>query len=518
MKFKRSSGVLLHPTSLAGRFGIGDMGPEAMRWLDFLAQAGCSLWQVLPLGPTGYGDSPYQCFSAFAGNPYLISPQSLLDEGLLHLDDLVDIPTFPTDRVDFGRVISWKLKVLDRAYVHFQQTARAPIREALNSFRTANSAWLEDFALFMALKEIHDGAAWFTWEADLRDRDETALKNARTKLKEAIDRQIFRQFLFFRQWEAVRAAAQSKGIQIIGDIPIFVAHDSADVWAHPELFFLDEMGKPTVVAGVPPDYFSPTGQLWGNPLYRWEAHRQSGYAWWIDRMRAGLNQVDLIRLDHFRGFVGFWEIPGSAETAEKGRWVSAPGKDLFNSLQSALGELPIIAEDLGVITADVVALREQFQFPGMKIFQFGFAGGPKDAFLPHNYPENCVVYTGTHDNDTAKGWYERVPEAEKDFYRRYLSRDGSDISWDLIRGIWSSVANQALCPMQDLLSLGNEARMNYPGNPSGNWSWRMDPGALTAELREKVYEINYLYDRLNPVMEAIKKPKEGRHTAAVDPL
>lgn len=508
MKFNRSSGVLLHPTSLPGKYGIGDIGPQTMQWVDFLAEAGCSLWQVLPLGPTGYGDSPYQCFSAFAGNPYLVSPDHLLAEDLLHPDDLIEIPAFPAKQVDFGRVISWKLSVLDRAYNRFQYHATAEMREAYATFRAYNHAWLEDFALFMALKEAHGGAAWSTWEPGLRDRDPSDLKMARSKLEVAIDRQMFRQFLFFRQWQLVRDHAHAKGIQIVGDIPIFVAHDSADVWAHPELFFLDKTGKPTVVAGVPPDYFSPTGQLWGNPLYRWEVHRESGFQWWIDRVRSGLALVDIIRLDHFRGFAGYWEVPGKAKTAEKGRWVSAPGMDLFKSLQKALGDLPIIAEDLGVITPDVVVLREHFEFPGMKIFQFGFGGGPTDPFLPHNFPRNCVVYTGTHDNDTAKGWYERVPEEEKDFYRRYLGRDGSDISWDLIRGAWASVANQALCPMQDLLSLGNEARMNYPGNPSGNWSWRMEAGQLTEMLSKRLCELNYLYDRLNPVMEEIKKAKK----------
>lgn len=505
MKFDRASGILLHPTSLPGPFGIGDIGQEAIRWLDFLADAGCSLWQVLPLGPTGYGDSPYQCFSAFAGNPYLISPQNLLEEDLLHPDDLIETPSFPVDRVDFGKVIPWKLNVLDRAYIRFQHSASSEIREAFAYFRAYNQAWLDDFALFMALKEAHGGAAWPGWDEGLRNRDEHALKDAREKLSIAIDRQIFRQFLFFRQWQTIRDYAHSKGIQIIGDVPIFVAHDSADVWAHPELFFLDKLGKPTVVAGVPPDYFSPTGQLWGNPLYRWDIHRESGFKWWIDRVRSSLAQVDLVRIDHFRGFAGYWEVLGTAKTAEVGRWVNAPGMELFATLQEKLGNLPIIAEDLGVITPDVVKLRDYFNFPGMKIFQFGFAGGPSDPFLPHNYERNCVVYTGTHDNDTAKGWYDRVAEDEKDFYRRYLSRDGSDISWDLIRGAWSSVANQALCPMQDLLSLGNDARMNYPGNPSGNWSWRMKEGQLTEILSKRLFELNFLYARLNPVMEELNK-------------
>lgn len=502
MKFKRSSGILLHPTSLAGPYGIGDIGPEAIRWIDFLAKSGCSLWQVLPLGPTGYGDSPYQCFSAFAGNPYIVSPQALLEEDLLHPDDLAEIPAFPTGRVEFGQLIPWKLNLLDRAFIRYQQSASIELREAFAYFQAYNQAWLEDFALFMALKEMHGGAPWTTWEVGLRKRNQVALDEARSYLGVAIERQMFRQFIFFRQWKVLRDYTHAKGIQIVGDVPIFVAHDSADVWANPDLFFLDEEGLPTVVAGVPPDYFSPTGQLWGNPLYRWKVHQKSGYQWWIDRIRSALDQVDLIRLDHFRGFSGYWEVPGNAKTAETGRWVSAPGMELFETLQTALGDLPVIAEDLGVITPDVVELRDHFGLPGMKIFQFGFAGGPTDPFLPHNFPKNCVAYTGTHDNDTALGWYERVPEEEKDFYRRYLGRDGSNISWDLIRGVWSSVANLTLCPMQDLLSLGNIARMNYPGNPSGNWSWRMESEDLSDELTRRLFEFNYLYSRMNSVIEA----------------
>ncbi len=501
MKFDRSSGILLHPTSLPGKFGIGDIGPQAHRWIDFLAEAGCSLWQVLPLGPTGYGDSPYQCFSAFAGNPYLISPEDLLEEGLLVPEDLRDMPEFEQGKVDFGQVIPWKVELLKRAFARFSVTASASLQDAFHKFQKAQSSWIEDFALFMALKEAHGGASWVTWEASLRDRKETALKKARLKHKTEIEMQVFRQFLFFKQWEVVRARAHSKGIKIIGDAPIFVAHDSADVWANPGLFYLNKNGTPSVKAGVPPDYFSPTGQLWGNPLYRWDIHREQGYQWWLERIRLILEMVDIIRLDHFRGFAGYWEVPGRAKTAVHGRWVAAPGMDFFKTLQNRMGNLPIIAEDLGVITPDVVEIRDYFNLPGMKILQFGFGGGPTDPFLPHNYPNNCVVYTGTHDNDTACGWYERVPEKEKDFYRRYYGRDGSDVAWDLIRGAWASVADMALCPMQDLLCLGNEARMNYPGNPSGNWTWRMRDGAFSESLARGIYELNFLYLRMNPVTE-----------------
>jgi 4-alpha-glucanotransferase len=495
MKFKRSSGILLHPTSLPGTYGIGDLGPQAYAWIDFLAEARCELWQVLPLGPTGYGDSPYQCFSAFAGNPYLISPQLLMDDGFLDPGDLAVRPDFPPDKVNFGNVIPWKIAILKRAYQRFEGQASKALRDELIEFQTRHSAWLDDFALFMALKEAQGGGSWTTWEASLRQREPVALEAARQALQPAIQSQVFYQFIFFRQWDAVRTRAHQHGIQIIGDIPIFVAHDSADVWAHPELFYLKANGQPRVMAGVPPDYFSPTGQLWGNPLYRWQYHAQTGFAWWIERIRAVLGLVDIIRIDHFRGFAGYWEVPGKSKTAEQGRWVPGPGKSFFKAMQQALGDLPIIAEDLGVITPDVVALRDTFSLPGMKILQFGFGSGPKDPFLPHNYPQNCVVYTGTHDNDTALGWYERVSESERDFYRRYTNRDGHDVSWDMLRCAWGSVAVFALGPMQDFLSLDNSARMNYPGNPSGNWQWRLSAGMLNAELSGRIRELNYLYDR-----------------------
>jgi len=494
MKYERSSGILLHPTSLPGPYGIGDLGPQAFKWVDFLAEVGCTLWQVLPLGPTGYGDSPYQCFSAFAGNPFLISPEELLAEKLLFPDDLADMPKFPAEHVDFGWVIPWKLSILDKAFSRFNPQGSPALQAELDAFRSQHAYWLEDFALFMALKEAHGGAPWLTWEVELRDRQPQALEEASQKYAVDIQRQIFRQFLFFRQWTKLRNYVKSRGIQIIGDIPIFVAHDSSDVWSNPELFYL-EAGKPTFVAGVPPDYFSATGQLWGNPIYRWNVHRETQFAWWIERIRAVLELVDIIRLDHFRGFAGFWRIPGNAKTAEKGRWVKAPGKAFLTAVKTALGELPLIAEDLGVITPDVIELRDSFGLPGMKVIQFAFGGMAEDTFLPHNYVTNCVSYTGTHDNDTTRGWYERMGENERHFYRRYMDRDDKQVAWDLIRLTWMSVAIFALAPVQDFLNLGNEARMNYPGNPSGNWSWRMSSGATSAGLRDKLKEINYLYDR-----------------------
>lgn len=492
MKFTRASGVLLHPTSLPGPDGIGDLGPQAYRWIDWLAATGCGLWQVLPLGPTGYGDSPYQCFSAFAGNPYLISPDRLLKDELLSIDDLADRPAFPIGRVDFGAVIAWKTKLLDRAFEHFRQRTSDQLCADFAAFQTDQAFWLSDFALFMALKEAHGGASWGTWPDELRRRDRRALQQARQP--DAVERYAFRQFLFFRQWSALRQYAHDQGIRIIGDIPIFVAYDSADVWSHPELFYLDDDGQPTVVAGVPPDYFSPTGQLWGNPLYRWAAHQQSGYAWWFDRMRATLAQVDVIRLDHFRGFAGYWEVPAGMATAEKGQWQPGPGKDFFDALQRALGDLPIIAEDLGLITPDVLELRDGFNLPGMKVLQFAFSG-PDNAFLPHHYIKNCVVYTGTHDNDTIAGWYQTASRKEKSFCRKYLNATPRKLAWAMIRAVWSSAANIAVTPMQDLLELGPSARMNYPGREAGNWTWRMTDDALSDSLCHRLQELNVLFDR-----------------------
>ena len=493
MKFKRSAGILLHPTSLPGPYGIGDLGPAALHWLDWLADSGCKLWQVLPLGPTGYGDSPYQCFSAFAGNPYLISPDILLGEGLLKPEDLSDMPAWDEQRVDFGRLFLWKPVLLERAYKRFSASS-APLKAEFDLFCQENAAWLEDYALFMAIKENYPSGAWDEWPKALRLRQPEALQEARATFSTNILRNSFNQFLFFRQWKAVREYANKKDIQIIGDIPIFVAYDSSDVWAHPDLFYLDKNGSPTVVAGVPPDYFSPTGQMWGNPLYKWEVHTASGYAWWLERIRATLKLVDILRIDHFRGFAGYWEIPAGKTTAEIGRWVTGPAADFFNALQANLGNLPILAEDLGVITPDVVALREQFDLPGMKILQFAFSG-PDNSFLPHFYLRNCTVYTGTHDNDTSHGWYENAPEAEKDFARRYLQIDGSQIAWDLIRLAWYSVADFSIAPFQDFLELGTAARMNYPSKLGGNWEWRMTGQALNEGLRKRIKELNWLYQR-----------------------
>lgn len=506
MTFNRSSGILLHPTSLPGPYGIGDLGPMSYRFIDWLTSTGCKLWQILPLGPTGYGDSPYQCFSAFAGNPYLISPDELFKDGLLSQEDLDAMKEQPVStedsstryRVNFGMFIPKKLALLQKAFQRFQADP-GTLREAFDYFCAENAFWLDDFALFMALKEANGGGAWNGWDPALRARKKGAMTKARKELTDAIMRHSFYQFLFFRQWNSVRAYANSKGIQIVGDIPIFVAFDSADVWAHPELFFLDAEGNPTVVAGVPPDLFSKTGQLWGNPLYNWKIHKKDGYAWWLSRIHASLKFFDILRFDHFRGFAGYYEIPATEKTAEHGRWVPGPGKDLFRAVDENLGNtgvnpgtgLPIIAEDLGVITPDVIELLNAFNLPGMKVLQFAFTE-PENPFLPHNYVPNCVAYTGTHDNDTAMGWYAAAPEVEKDFARRYLRVDGQDFAWDLIRTVWKSVAVFAIAPMQDVLSLGGEARMNFPSRLGGNWDWRMSEADFRDDLAAGLRDLNWL--------------------------
>jgi 4-alpha-glucanotransferase len=507
MIFQRASGILLHPTSLPSPFGIGDIGPEAYRWVNFLASTGCSLWQILPLGPTGYGDSPYQCFSAFAGNPLLISPELLHKDGLIGKDHLEKYQGLPSDPVDFGTVIPYKYTILNQAYQLFETQGTQQQKEDFAAFRNRESTWLNDFSLFMAIKESRGGGPWKDWPEPFRKRNSKVLNDFKEKNQRSIDRHSFLQFLFFRQWSNLLDYAHKKDIKIIGDIPIFVAHDSADVWAHPELFFLDEDRNPTVVAGVPPDYFSPTGQLWGNPLYNWDTHKKDGYGWWISRFRAVLSMVDIVRLDHFRGFAGYWEIPAEEKTAVKGEWIQGPGKHFLSSVQEVLGELPIIAEDLGVITEDVEDMRVSFKLPGMKILVFAFDSDHSNIFLPHNYTRDYAVYTGTHDNDTVLGWYNRVNESERDFTRKYLACDGHDISWDLIRTAWSSVGIIAIAPLQDFLSLDNKARMNYPSTLGGNWVWRMPLDALNEPLRARISEMNTLYGRCS------KKRLEGETEA-----
>lgn len=506
MKFPRAAGVLLHPTSLPSKFGIGDFGTEAFEFVDFLVAAKQTYWQVLPLGQTGYGDSPYQCFSAFAGNIFMISLEKLVEDKFLSEDDLANPPEFSDTKVDFGGVIEYKTPLLKKAFENFRKTSDLKTVEAFHLFCDENAFWLEDYALFRAIKFAQNQVSWQDWETGLKLRDRETLEEAKRELDDDIFAQKFYQFAFFSQWNAVKTYANENGVQIIGDIPIFVALDSADVWCNPTQFKLNEDGSPKVVAGVPPDYFSKTGQLWGNPIYNWDAMRAEGFKWWCDRVRHTLKTVDVVRVDHFRGFAASWEVPGGDKTAERGEWVNVPGKDLFNTLRWVFGDLPILAEDLGVITPDVEELRDGFGFPGMRILQFAWGGDTKNIDLPHNYIQNCCVYTGTHDNDTTVGWFDsqagkgssrdaKQIGKERDFCLKYLRSDGKEIHWDFIRAVLASVANTAIVPMQDLLGLGNDARMNLPATTSGNWQWRCKKEDISDEISERLAEITELYGR-----------------------
>lgn len=498
MRFTRAAGILLHPTSLPGGFGIGELGEHALRFVDFLVESGQTLWQILPLGPTGYGDSPYACFSALAGNPLLIDLTTLAREGDVDVQDLEQAPDFPTGHVDFGPVISFKTAILQRAARAFRQKATDERRVDFEQFCADNADWLEDYALFMALKDAHGGAVWNTWEHELATRQPEALAAWRARLDEVIHTQRYCQYQFSRQWTAVKQYANDAGISIVGDIPIFVAYDSVDVWANPGLFFLDEDLLPTKVAGVPPDYFSETGQLWGNPLYRWDVLREQGYAWWIRRIGQTLRTVDILRLDHFRGFAAYWAVPAGEPTAINGTWIDGPRDALFEALRDALGELPIIAEDLGRITPDVEALRDKFEFPGMNILQFAFTSDAENPYLPHNLRPNSVIYTGTHDNETTIGWHQSREQTELDNLNRYLGPLAEPVNWALMRMAYRSVADMAIVPLQDVLDLGNEGRMNSPGKFGGNWSWRFREGDLHSEYQEKLSEMALTYGRKAP--------------------
>ena len=496
----RVSGLLLHPTSLPGGHGIGDLGPEAYRFVDFLADAGQGLWQIMPLGPPGYGESPYAARSAFAGNPLLISLDQLVEDGLLTPEDLADALALSAERVDFAAVEAFKLDRLRRAFARFSGGGRQPAAgtaatDDFASFRAEQAHWLEDFALFMALRETHGGGAWTGWEPELVRRRPGALRRARKDLAGAAEFHVFVQYLFTQQWQALRAYARERDVRIVGDVPIFVAHDSADVWANQDIFYLDDAGQPTVIAGVPPDAFSTTGQRWGNPMYRWDRLAARGFDWWIARFRATLAMVDVVRIDHFRGFQAAWHIPAEDETAEHGEWVETPGAALFAAVRAALGDFPGMAEDLGLITAEVHALRRSVGFPGMKVLQFAFGEEPDNPYLPHTYLPDCVVYTGTHDNDTTRGWYASAGSRVQDHVRRYLAVDGHDIAWDMTRLALASVAETAIIPVQDLLSLSSEARMNFPGRPSGNWAWRLLPGQLTDFHAARLRGLTELYGR-----------------------
>jgi len=491
MRFNRESGILLHPTSLPSKYGIGDLGSGAYSFVDFLVRSRQKLWQVLPLGPVGYGESPYQCFSAFAGNIMLISIEKLMEKKLLLKEDTAKVPQFDESLVEFGRVKAFKTGLYKEAFRTF--IAEGDF-SGYNEFCRKNSYWLEEFSMFMALKEYFGGTAWNLWDKAIAFREPWAVRHYRALLSEEIQYQSFLQYIFFSQWLELKAYANERGVKIIGDLPIFISYDSSDAWSNRSMFELDASGNPSKVAGVPPDYFSETGQLWGNPHYKWDEIEKDNFRWWHDRLDLLLEMVDIIRIDHFRGFESYWEIPGGEKTAQRGNWVKAPGKKLFKSLKAYKQDMPIIAEDLGVITKEVEELKNEFEFPGMKILQFTFGRGSEERFLPHNYEENAVVYTGTHDNDTTVGWYKKakVTDAEAiEEMKRYFKIEGDieekELCWLLIENAFTSRADTAIIPMQDILCLGSEARMNTPNTIGGkNWAWRLQEGALTPELEKKL--------------------------------
>jgi len=525
----RESGILLHITSLHSKYGIGDLGQHAYEFVDFLVMGGQKLWQLLPLNPTGFKDSPYQSFSTFAGNPLLICLDGLKKWGLLMSNDLASIPKFPKDKVDYGPVINFKNSLTRIAYKRFTEISNFKLREAYEQYVEKNKVWLDDYALFMALKshfinerskpgntkdypafvqlnkkyldenqlaDYYYGAVWQSWPADISKREATAMTRWRKELADEIGYHQFLQFVFSSQFDKLKAYANKNGVKIIGDIPIFVALDSSDCWANASLFLLDEDGNPTGVAGVPPDYFSEDGQLWGNPLYNWPAMKNTNYAWWIKRIQAALELCDIVRIDHFRGFEGYWQVPYGAKTARKGAWMPGPGKDLFKVIKQQLGDLPIIAEDLGVITPEVEALRDDFGMPGMKVIQFGFDGGHGNEHMPHNFDtSHAVVYTGTHDNDTTLGWYKNSSAEIQDQFRRYLNVSGEDAAWDMIRLAFLSIPRMAIVPMQDVLRLGEAYRMNTPGTASGNWQYRLGADDLLPKLAKQLKYLSLLGDR-----------------------
>jgi len=497
MTSNRKAGILLHITSLPGKFGIGDLGSNAYKFVDFLESSGQKLWQILPIGPTGYGDSPYSCFSAFAGNHLFINPELLIKEELLSENDLSNVPEFIDKKTEFSRVKVFKNKLFKKAFKNFISNENK-FQDSFGTFCYENAYWLDDYAFYMSLKDRHNGNEWSKWERELVMRDISKMNRWSDKLKEEIDYHKFLQFIFSQQWNKLKKYANYKDIKIIGDVPIFVAFDSSEVWGNKHLFTVEEDGKPITVAGVPPDYFSPTGQLWGNPLYKWKEMEKDNYLWWVKRIRHQLKYVDILRIDHFRGFDAFWEIPGGAPTAEKGRWVKGPGAKLFNALKEQLGELPIIAEDLGIITGSVNELRDKFNFPGMNILQFAFGSGMETRFLPHNIKQNSVVYTGTHDNNTTRGYFEKEKNKDNNIYshaQEYLNYYGDDITQELIRIAYSSSADNVIIPMQDILNLDSDARMNFPGTLGGNWQWRFTWEQITSDLATKYKRLTELYER-----------------------
>ena len=500
----RASGLLLHVTSLPSPHGIGDVGPAASAWVDRLHEAGQRWWQALPLGPTGYGDSPYQPLSSFAGNELLISPDWLVEDGFIRASDCAG-QSFPETAVDYEAVVPFKHRLLEMAWTNFKGGARPDLASAFEQFCHEHAHWLEDYALFRVLKVRYQGDYYLKWPAELVQRSPAALARARQDLASQMGLVCFAQFLLWRQGARLKQHAKAKGVRLIGDLPFFVSPDSSDVWANPELFLLDERRRPRVVAGVPPDYFSSQGQLWGNPIYDWDALHRTGYQWCIDRLRALLAHVDVIRLDHFRAFAAAWHIPASAQTAQTGQWAAGPGAEFFTAVQRELGALPFIAEDLGVITPDVRALRDQFHLPGMRVLQFAFDGHSDNPYLPHNYVSNAVVYTGTHDNPTTRGWYEDLPGAQRQHVWSCLRRpsgESNEVAGELVRLAWSSSAALAIAPLQDLLNLGPEARMNVPGRADGNWRWRTTEDMLSSPAFHALRELTHNSQRLSLVGNA----------------
>jgi len=530
MRHRRASGILLHPTSLPSPFGVGDLGPTSEAFIDFLGETGQHWWQMLPLGPAGGSHSPYQSHSSFAGNPLIISPERMLARGFLGEEDLPEPPPYagPEVRIDFDEVGRFKERLLRTAFARFDPSSHP----TFEFFASTQASWLDDFALFMALKSEHGGRPWYEWEPELATRKPEALALAVGRHEAEVRYHRFVQYIFFLQWQEMRDYCRNRGIELIGDLPIYVAEDSADVWARPDLFQLDIFGRPTVVAGVPPDLFSPEfGQRWGNPLYKWEAHKAEHYAWWFARLRATIDRVDLVRLDHFRAFEAYWEVPASSPTAAVGRWVEAPGEEFLTELRQHLGGLPLIAEDLGVITDEVERLRDDFGLPGMKILQFAFgASGQDEQYLPHCHIPHCVVYTGTHDNDTAVGWYYMTPGGtgqsdeqiieEREFVRRYLGPIDEPIHWALIRMAFASVADTVIVPLQDVLGLGSNARMNVPGDATGHWGWRFEFSQLTPEVRSRLAELCLVYGRWNGEVPPNMRRTPGTETVnpSVNPM
>jgi len=484
MSFDRMSGILLHITSLPGSEGLGTLGEEALQFIDFLEASGQKIWQICPIGPTGYGDSPYQTFSAFAGNSLFISLLELVKDGLLKEEDLPDFTVCDLTIIDYGKVINTRKPVLKKAFSNFKVNSTD-----YQSFLSTEAYWLEDFTAFMAIKDYFGGGAWSGWEHTAKIKNPERIAELKEKLRAEIEYEKFIQFIVFRQWKKVHEYASGKGISIFGDIPIFVAFDSADAWANPQMFLFDEENNPVKVAGVPPDYFSATGQLWGNPLYNWDYLKSTGYDWWIKRFKKTFEWFDIVRIDHFRGFEAYWAVPFSETTAMNGRWEKGPEYDFFDRINSVYPNLPIVAEDLGVITPEVEALRDKYNFPGMKILQFAFDSGESNPYLPHNIGRNSVVYTGTHDNDTTEGWYAKTSEQLRQFAYKHISSAENKISWNMIRTAWESNANIAIAPMQDFLSLGSNARMNTPGNAGGNWQWRVMSAQLKTDLAERIRQL-----------------------------